>query len=51
MHLRSKLTLEICPKIGDLDGKTEQNRLKVPTLPLFFFKKKEPLYLLKNEKY
>ena len=34
--LRSKLAPEICSKIGGLDEKTEQNRLKVPTLPHFF---------------
>ena len=28
MHLRSKLTSEIGPKIGGLDRKTKQNRLK-----------------------
>ena len=34
MHFRSKLTSEICPKLRSLDEKTEQNRLKVPPLPL-----------------
>ena len=38
MHLHSKLTSEICQKVGSLDEKTEQNRLKVPTLPLFLQK-------------
>ena len=33
MHLLSKLTSEICSKVGNLDRKTEQNRLKLPTLP------------------
>ena len=33
MYLRLKLTSEIYPKIEGLDGKTEQNRLKVLTLP------------------
>ena len=33
MDLRSKLISEMCPKIGDLDGKTEQNCLKMTTLP------------------
>ena len=37
-QLRSKLTLEICHKLGGLDGKTEQKRLKVPILPPFFQK-------------
>ena len=35
MHLRSKLTSELCQKMGGLDRKTEQNRLKVLTLPTF----------------
>ena len=35
IHLRSKLTSEICQKIGSLDGKTNPNRLKLLTLPLF----------------
>ena len=39
MHLRSKPTSEIHQKIRDLDGKTEENRLKVPTLSSFFQKK------------
>ena len=38
MYLRSKLTSEICPKEGGVDGKTGQNRLKVPNLPHFFQK-------------
>ena len=53
MHLRSKLILEICQKVGSLDGKTEQSRLKVPTLPPFSQrgkKEKEKLHLLKNKK-
>ena len=29
MHLRSKLTSVMCQKVGSLDGKTKQNRLKV----------------------
>ena len=37
MHLRSKLTLEICQKVGSLDEKTEQICLKMHTLPSFFF--------------
>ena len=41
MHLRSKLTSEMCQKIGVLDGKTEQNRLKVPTLALKRKKQKQ----------
>ena len=41
MHLRSELTSEICQKIRGLDGKTKQNRLKVPTLPPFFSKTTE----------
>ena len=36
MHLQSKLTSEICQKVGSLDEKTEQKRLKVVTLPPFF---------------
>ena len=39
MHLRSELTSEVCQEIRGLDGKTEKNRLKVPTLPPFFTKK------------
>ena len=38
MHLRSKLTSEMCPKTGGLDRETEQNRLKVSTLPHFLQK-------------
>ena len=38
MHLRSKLTSEMCQNIGSLDGKTEQNPLKMPTLPPFIKK-------------
>ena len=38
MNLPSKLTSEICLKEGCLNGKTEQNCLKVPTLPAFFQK-------------
>ena len=41
MHLRSKLTSEISSKVGILDGKTEQNPLKEPTLPPFCKKKKK----------
>ena len=41
MQLRSKLTAEICPKIGGLDGKTKQNRKKISTLPPFFLKKEK----------
>ena len=48
MHLRLKLTSEMYQKIGGLDGKTEQKRLKVPNFQPFFFQK--ILYLLKNEK-
>ena len=48
MHLRSKLPSGICPKAGIWDGKTEQNGLKVLTLPDFFNKS---IYLLKNEKH
>ena len=41
MHLRSKLTSEMCQKVGRLDGKTEQKRFKKFNLPLppFFFQK------------
>ena len=36
MHLQLKRTSEMCHKIGNLDEKTEQNHLKVPTLlPVF----------------
>ena len=45
MHLRSKLTSEICPNIGGLDGKTKQNRLKAPNRLCL---SEKPLYLLKN---
>ena len=38
-HLQSKLTSEICPKVGGLGRKTDQNHLKVTTLPPFFFQK------------
>ena len=34
MHLRSKLISDISQKVGSSDEKTEQNRLKVPTLTL-----------------
>ena len=37
MHLRSKLTSEMRQKVASLVEKTEQNSLKVPTLPSFFF--------------
>ena len=37
-HLHLKQTSEICQKIGSLDEKTEQNRLKVTTLSLYFQK-------------
>ena len=36
MHLRLKLTSEICLKVGNLGRKIEQNHLKVPTLSSFF---------------
>ena len=39
MHIRSKLTSEICPKTVGLFGKAEQNRLKKPTLSPFLKKK------------
>ena len=38
MHLHSKLTSEICQKVGSLNEKNEQNSLKVPTLPSLFQK-------------
>ena len=38
MHLRSKRTSEMCQNIGSLNGKTEQNHLKMPTLPPFIQK-------------
>ena len=37
MHLRSKLTSEMCVKIGGLDGKRKRRRLKVSLCNLFFF--------------
>ena len=49
IHLRSKLTSEICPKAGSLRGKTGQNCLKVPTLlpfnqkPTAFIEKRKTL--------
>ena len=49
MHLRSKLISEVCQKIESLDGETEQNCLKVPTLPTFFFKKH--CFCWKNDKW
>ena len=49
MHLRSKLTSEICQKIGGLNGKTEQNRPEVPALPPFFFKKKPTVFIEKRK--
>ena len=57
MHLLSIQTSEISQKIGGLDGKTEQNCLKMQTLRPFSFKKKKKkkkkktLYLLKNGKH
>ena len=48
MHLRSKLTSKIFQKVGNLDGKAKQNRLKVPLCHLFL---KKLLDLLKNDKY
>ena len=44
MHLRSKLTLEICHEVGSLEEKTKKNRLKEPTLPPFFFSKNRCIY-------
>ena len=38
IHLRSKLSSEICSKVGSLDGKTEQKYLKELTLPPFLQK-------------
>ena len=35
MPLPSKLTSELCQKLGSLDEKTKQNRLNSPTLPSF----------------
>ena len=45
MHLQSKQTSETCAKIVDLDGKAEQNRLKMVILLPFFFSR----YLLKSK--
>ena len=39
VHLRSKLTAEICSKVGSVDRKTEQNSLKVKLFATFFHKK------------
>ena len=39
LHLRSKLSLEMCPKIGGLNVKLEKNCLKVQLCQLFFFQK------------
>ena len=56
MHLRSKLTSEICQKVGSLGEKTEQNSLKVSTLQPFspqnhciYWKTKNPnqFYIIK----
>ena len=49
MHLQSKLTSEICSKIGGLDGKTEKNRLKVLNLPTFFFFQKTTVFIEKRK--
>ena len=38
MHLQSKLISEICPKVGTLVKKAEQNRHKVSNLPPFIHK-------------
>ena len=46
MHLRSKLTSELCQKVGSSDGKTKQNHLETPTLPPL---SQKPLYLLKKD--
>ena len=35
MSFRSKLTSDVCQKVGSLDEKTKQNRLKAPTLQTF----------------
>ena len=43
MHLRLKLTLELCQKAGSVDGKTKQNHLKAPTLPSFSQKIKKEI--------
>ena len=48
MHLRSKVTSEICQKVRSFDVKTKQIRLNSPTLPSFFSKKW--VDLLKNGK-
>ena len=48
MYLRSKLTSEICQKLGSLDKKTKQNRLKAPGLPLF--SQKTAVFIEKNDK-
>ena len=51
MHLRSKLTSEICSKIGGLDRKTEQNRLKMAPLPPFTkIQKQKTVFLEKRKK-
>ena len=47
MHLLAKLTSEICPKIGGLGGKTEQNRLKVTILSSLI--RKTPIFVEKRK--
>ena len=46
MRLRSKLTSEICQKVGGVNGKMTQNWLKTCTFSFFLGK---PLPLKKNE--
>ena len=48
MHLRSKLTSEMCQKIGGLNGKTNQNLLQVPIFPLFL-KKTNTVFIEKRK--
>ena len=38
MHLWSKLTSEMCQKVGSLGGKPKQNCSKAPILPLFWIR-------------
>ena len=47
MHLPSKLTSEMCQKLGNLDEKQTKTVSKCPLCYLFF---KKPLHLLENKK-
>ena len=43
MHLRSKLTSDICQKVERLNGKMAQNQLKANSFSFFFLEKALPL--------